>query len=172
VDAFPASVIGNTYDNWPDERFLDVRQLDILLPLMQARFTRCRDLGFTAVEPDNMDLHINDTGFAIGAGHVSAYVRSLVGIAHGIELQIGQKNAGDLTDRLLPVMDFVITENCMTDGWCDDIAGYAHAGKPIFAAEYDVETGAMAQMCADARAQGISMIFKDVDLHAGGASCP
>lgn len=168
---FPSLVIGKTYDDWPDERFLDIRRTDLLLPLMQARFDRCKALGFNAIEPDNIDLHINDTGFDISATDVTSYMRELTALAHGMDLLIGQKNASDLTAPLVTVTDFAITENCMTDGWCDDMAPFTQAGKAIFAAEYDVPSAHMAVMCTEAARRGISMIFKDIDLHAGGASC-
>jgi len=60
VAAFPASVVGRTYGDWPDEKFLDIRQHDVLLPIMTARFQRCKDMGFDAIEPDNMDVYDND----------------------------------------------------------------------------------------------------------------
>ncbi len=171
ITAFPEDVIGATYPDWPDERFLDIRRLSVLLPLMQARFARCRDLGFNAIEPDNIDLHINQTGFAIGYGDVTTYVTALAGIAHGLGLQIGQKNAPDLTIDLLRYMDFAVAENCIADGWCADLSPYTTAGKPIFAAEYDVPEAEFAQWCGTARNLGLSLIFKDRDLHAGGAAC-
>ena len=34
---FPARVVGKVLDGWPDERWLDIRQLSVLLPLMMSR---------------------------------------------------------------------------------------------------------------------------------------
>lgn len=168
---FPPDVIGATYLDWPDEAFVDIRRLSILLPIMQARFTRCRDLGFNAIEPDNIDLHINDTGFPIGYGDVTTYVTALAGIAHGLGLQIGQKNAPQLTRDLARYMDFAVTENCLTDGWCSDMSAYPDSGKPVFAAEYDVPQHAFADYCTRGAALGLTVIFKDRVLGVGGAAC-
>jgi hypothetical protein len=52
---FPKSVIGNPDGHWKGERWLDVRQLSILEPIMAARFQMCAQKGFDAVDPDNID---------------------------------------------------------------------------------------------------------------------
>lgn len=171
VSDFPTDVIGNIYLDWPDEKFIDIRRLSVLLPLMQTRFARCRDLGFNAIEPDNIDLHINDTGFAIGYGDVTTYVTALAGIAHGFGLQIGQKNAPELTQHLVRYMDFAVTENCLTDGWCADMRAYEADEKPIFAAEYGVPKADFPSYCTRAADLGLTVIFKDRDLNAGGSAC-
>ena len=64
---FPESVLGNDYDGWPGERWLDIRKLDVLGPIMGDRMDMCRDKGFDAVEPDNMDGYTNRTGFELTA---------------------------------------------------------------------------------------------------------
>jgi len=44
---FPASVIGNDYGGWPGEKWLDIRQIDLLAPIMQARLDECRPKAST-----------------------------------------------------------------------------------------------------------------------------
>ena len=63
--SFPKSVLGRPDAGWPGERWLDVRQVKVLLPLMKARFQRCVHKGFDAVDPDNVDGVENDTGFPL-----------------------------------------------------------------------------------------------------------
>ncbi len=172
VDDFPSIVIGRRYADWPDEAFLDTRRLDILLPLMAARFSRCADLGFDAIEPDNMDGHTNDTGFGLSAQDTVTYVRALADMAHGMGLDIGQKNAGALTKALVDVMDFAVTENCLTDGWCTQMGAYRIAGKGVFAAEYDVSRSDQPRFCAVETHLGLSLIFADGDLNPGSMRCP
>lgn len=171
VDAFPAQVVGKSYDDWPNEKFLDIRQLDVILPLMKARFQRCKAMGFDAVEPDNMDVYDNESGFPLTPKHGVRYIRALADMAHGMGLEIGQKNVPELTRQLINHMDFVITESCFQDGWCGDVAAYPKAGKPIFDAEYTDEPINWRKACKHAAALGISMILKDRDLHAGRQSC-
>ena len=54
---FPARVVGKVLDGWPDERWLDIRQLSVLLPLMKARVATCRAKGFDAMDFDNVDAY-------------------------------------------------------------------------------------------------------------------
>lgn len=168
---FPPEVLGNAYEGWEGERFLDIRRIDILLPLMAERMGRCRTYGFTAIEADNIDLHINDTGFAITEADVVAYVSALADMAHDLGLRIGQKNAPDLTAALAPHLDFAMTENCLTDGWCDEVAIYAERGQAILAAEYDIAPADRPALCARAAEAGLSLIFKTRDLNREGARC-
>lgn len=171
VDAFPAHVVGKSYDDWPNEKFLDIRQLGVILPLMKKRFERCKAYGFDAVEPDNMDVYDNDSGFPLSETDGVRYIFALAEIAHGMGLEIGQKNVPDITDAIFSNMDFVITESCFQDNWCGEVAAYAQAGKPIFDAEYSDEPINWNSACDHARELGISMILKDRDLHVGGKSC-
>lgn len=39
---FPAKVLGKVMDGWPDEKWLDVRQTDLLLPIMSKRMDRAK----------------------------------------------------------------------------------------------------------------------------------
>lgn len=171
-DAFPALVVGKTYGDWPNEKFLDIRQLDVLLPLMKARFQRCKDYGFDAIEPDNMDVYDNDSGFALTEADGLRYIRALADLAHSMGLQIGQKNVPDATLHLVDHLDFIITEACYDDGWCDEILPYAAQGKPVYAAEYTDTSVDFDAACEYAKINDISMILKDRDLTSFYKSCP
>lgn len=162
-EQFPDAVLGKTYGDWPDEKFLDIREIDALLPIMTARFQRCADMGFDAIEPDNMDVYINDSGFDISASDTIAYVSTLADIAHGMGMEIGQKNVPELTGSLINKLDFVIAEDCFVDGWCKDISAYADAGKPVYAAEYNDREIVFSGVCTSAPA-GFHFIQKDRDL--------
>jgi hypothetical protein len=168
---FPGPVIGKVYGDWPDERFLDIRRRDILVPLMRERFRRCAELGFDAIEPDNMDVHDNESGFPIKADHTIAYVEALAAEAHALGLAIGQKNVPDLSARLVATLDFAIAESCFQDGWCERMRPWLEAGKPVLAAEYDDRPFDRAKACAFARELGLSMILKDRDLTRKRQGC-
>lgn len=170
--AFPPEVLGRRYADWPDEVFLDIRQRDLLLPLMEARFRRCAEMGFAAIDPDNQDVNYNDSGFDVTPADTLAWLRALADLAHGMGLQIGQKNIGDLTPDLVATLDFAVTEGCLSDGWCDQMAPYVAAGKPVFAIEYAIPPEAQPAACATARAAGLSMVFKTRELSAKGRACP
>jgi hypothetical protein len=72
-NSFPASVLGKVLDGWPDERWLDIRQISILKPIMEARMDMCKSKGFDGIDPDNIDGYTNDTGFPLTYNHQLAY---------------------------------------------------------------------------------------------------
>lgn len=171
VHLFPSWVVGRTYGDWPNEKFLDIRQLDVLLPIMTARFQRCKNKGFKAIEPDNMDVHSNMSGFPIGRADTVRYVKALANIAHEMGLKIGQKNVPELTKQLVGTMDFAITESCFQDRWCAKMKPYTKRGKPVFDAEYTDRKVDFQVACRKAKKLKISMIFKRRNLGAWMRPC-
>lgn len=163
-DRFPAAIVGNRYEDWPDENFLDIRDRKHLPALMADRFARCKAMGFDAVEPDNMDVYANDSGFPLTREDAVRYVNLLATTAHMMGLEIGQKNAPELTDDLVRTMDFIITENCYQDDWCTQVLPYIRYGKPVFDAEYTDSEFDFDYACRRAKKTGISVILKDRDL--------
>jgi hypothetical protein len=53
--AFPRDVLGARYAGYPDERWLDIRRIEALAPILRARLDACRAKGFDGVDPDNVD---------------------------------------------------------------------------------------------------------------------
>lgn len=72
---FPKSILGKPDGGWPGERWLDIRQLSVLEPIMSARFHICKEKGFDAVDPDNIDGYQNRTGFKLTGPEQIAYDR-------------------------------------------------------------------------------------------------
>ncbi len=72
--AFPTGVIGDDLDDWEVERWLDVRRIDILASIMEARMDSCRDKGFDGIEPDNIDGFMNGTGYDLTYKDQLAYI--------------------------------------------------------------------------------------------------
>ncbi|RYH11097.1 endo alpha-1,4 polygalactosaminidase [Tropicimonas sp. IMCC6043] len=171
VAAFPAGIVGKTYGDWPDERFLDIRRRDVLLPLMRARFQKCKALGFDAIEPDNVDLYQLDTGFGITAREQVAYLRELAAMARSLGLEIAQKNAPELIGVLATEFDFLVLESCHEYGFCDLAKPYLEAGKDVLACEYATPPPEQKIICTYGEQTGIHFIFKDWDLTAGGRAC-
>ncbi len=170
-DNFPDEIVGNVYDDWPDERFLDVRRLDLLLPIMKNRFEACKSQGFQGVEADNMDLFENEPGFAISEVDGIRYFKALADTAHAMGLAIGQKNAPQLSKTLVSHADFIITESCFHFGFCGDVLAYIEAGKPVLDAEYLHQEIDFNEACKQADRLNISMILKDRDLTKSYQAC-
>lgn len=169
---FPEEVIGDKYEGWPGERWLDIRRIDLLAPLMTARLRLCRDKGFDAVEPDNIDGYTNDTGFPITYEDQLRFNRWLASEAHSLGLSIGMKNDQDQVGDLVSDYDWALTEDCFDQGWCEAMLPFLEAGKAVFVAEY-TDTGVdLERACAELSQAGFSLILKDRDLTAWRQTCP
>lgn len=171
-DQFPASVIGDDYEGWPGENWLDIRQIELLAPEMRARLDLCRDKGFDGIEPDNIDGYTNDTGFPLTYEDQIRYNLWLADEAHARGLSIGLKNDPDQVADLLPYFDWALTEDCFAEGWCEEMVPFIQMGKPVFAAEYTDTGGSIEQLCQEAEPLNFSLILKDRELGAWRQTCP
>jgi len=165
---FPASVKGKPIDGWPSERWLDIRQIDVLQPIMAARFDLCAQRGFDGVEPDLMDAASADTGFPLTADDQLKYNLMIADLGHERGLAVGLKN--DLTQipQLVSHFEFSVNEQCAEYSECQLLVPFIAAGKPVFHAEYDVPTTAF---CQQTTLLGFSSIRKKLELGARVETC-
>lgn len=165
---FPAAVLGRS-NGWPGERWLDIRRIDLLAPIMRARLQLCADKGFDAVEADNVDGYTNKTGFPLTAADQLAYNRWLAGEAHARGLAIGLKNDPDQAAILAVSFEFSVAEQCFQYKECAKLTPFVTAGKAVFDIEYK---GAPAFFCAQAGALGLTALKKKLSLNAWLVGCP
>ncbi len=168
ASSFPAAVLGNTMSGWPDERWLDIRRIDLLGPIMEKRLDLCRSKGFDAVEADNVDGYSNNTGFPLTAADQLSYNRFLAAAAHARGLGIGLKNDLSQVPALEPSFDFAVNEECFEQSECGLLDPFLRAGKAVFNAEYAVSTSSF---CPTARAKGIMAMRKNLSLDAFREQC-
>lgn len=172
ADQFPSVVLGNDYEGWTGEKWLDIRRIDLLAPIMRIRLDLCKAKGFDGFEPDNIEIYDNTTGFPLTYADQLAYARWLADEAHARGLAIGLKNAPEMVADSLSFFDFAITEDCFYNGWCGQMLPFITAGKPVFAAEY-TDTGVdFNAACAWGREHHFSFILKNRILTAFRAACP
>jgi len=171
-DRFPPEVLGKDYEGWQGEKWLDIRQLDKLAPILRARLDLCKARGFDAVEPDNMEIYTNDTGFPLTYADQLKFALWLAEEAHQRGLAIGQKNAADMVGDLVNIFDFAITEDYFYYGIAETMLPYIQAGKPVFAAEYTDLPGDFDSFCRQSRQLGFSTILKHRELDAWVKFCP
>jgi hypothetical protein len=158
---FPKSVLGKP-NGWPGERWLDIRRLSVLEPIMAARMRMCAHKGFDALEPDNIDGYTNDTGFPLTAGEQLTYDEWVADEAHKLGLAVFQKNDPGQARELEPYFDGVLDEQCNQYSECSSFKPYLAAGKPVLNAEYVLPKS---RFCAaDARA-GIMGAVYNLDLN-------
>jgi hypothetical protein len=158
--SFPASVQGDS-NGWPGEKWLDIRQLSVLEPIMTKRFEMCKEKGFDAVEPDNMDGYENKTGFPLTAAEQLTYDEWVATEVHSLGMAVLQKNDGEQTKELEPYFDGALDEQCNQYKECSNFQAYLTAGKPVLNAEYDLATSAF---CAADNSAGIMGARYDLEL--------
>lgn len=164
---FPASVRGRP-NGWSGERWLDIRRLDILRPLMAERMDLCRDRGFDAVEPDLLDAYLNETGFPLTPAHQLAYNRMIAGLAHDRGMSVGLKNDLPQVAELVGDFDFAVNEECAQYGDCAALTPFVKAGKAVFHVEYALPVD---KFCKRARQLGLSSMRKKLDLGVWRQPC-
>jgi hypothetical protein len=89
-------------------------------------------------------------------------------MAHARGLAAALKNDADQVTDLVADFDFAIVEECVRYQECDRYLPFVNAGKPVFAAEYDID---LDTMCATATALRLSTIRKPVELSAPRQAC-
>ncbi len=139
---FSASVEGSDVQGWPGEKWLDISNLGVLEPIMTARFQMCKEKGFDAVEPDNMDGYENGSGFPLTAAEQLTYDEWVAGEVHSLGMAVFQKNDGEQTSQLESHFDGALDEQCNQYSECSNFQPYLTAGKPVLNAEYGLATSA------------------------------
>ena len=172
ADQFPEVVMGRAYTGWPGERWLDIRRIDLLAPIMTSRLDLCAVKGFDGVEPDNIEISDSNTGFPLTYADQLAYARWLADEAHARGLTIGLKNAPDMVTDSLAFFDFAIVEDAYYYEWIDSMLPFISNGKPVFAAEYTDLGVDFEAACDRSTRTGVSLILKDRQLTAFRIACP
>ncbi|MBI4441230.1 endo alpha-1,4 polygalactosaminidase [Candidatus Woesearchaeota archaeon] len=173
---FPASVLGSAYEPpFSEEKWLDIRS-DLIKPIMLARLDLCKQKGFDAIEPDNINGFQQTTGFPLTAQDQLNYNKWLADEAHKRGLSIGLKNDEDQVTDLLPYYDWALLEHCFADNFCDKFAPFTQAGKAVFMTEYTEKytpTGTLNwnDACAKARSLRFFALLKETMLPAARQVC-
>jgi hypothetical protein len=161
-------VLGKEVPGWPDERWLDIRRLDVLAPILRDRLDRCAAKAFDGVEFDWTDSYLHDTGFDLTRAEQLTFDRWLASAAHHRGLAVGLKNALPLIGELVGTFDFAVNEQCFQYRECWHYAPFLDAGKAVFNVEYNLPRSAF---CARAAELGIAAMRKHLDLDAWRAAC-
>jgi hypothetical protein len=165
---FPDSVKG-AGNGWPGERWLDVRKLRFLGPIMEARLDRCAAKGFDAVEFDNVDGYQNRTGFPLTGADQLRYDVFLANQAHRRGMSAVLKNDLGQVRDLLPYFDVALNEQCFQYDECNRLRPFVSAGKAVFTVEYRL---APAEFCPQAAALGFNSMKKRLGLGVWRRPCP
>jgi hypothetical protein len=165
---FPKEVIGNPDIGWDNSWWLDIRRIDILGPIMTARMDMCKQKGFDAIEPDEIDGYSNNPGFPLTYQDQLNYNIFIANAAHARDMSIGLKGDIDQAKDLEPYFDWTLNEECFQYHECDLLLPFLANGKAVFQVEYALETS---QFCAQANAMNFNSMKKHLNLDAYRVPC-
>jgi hypothetical protein len=168
ADRYPSSVLGKAVPGWPGERWVDIRRLGVLAPILRDRLDRCVAKGFDGVEYDWADSYLHNTGFDLTRADQLDFDHWLARAAHHRGLAVGLKNALPLIPALVGSWDFAVNEQCFQYHECWHYAPFLDAGKAVFNVEYEIPRS---DFCAKAAELGISAIRKHLELGAWRRAC-
>lgn len=164
---FPDRVLGRS-NGWPGERWLDIRRMAILRPIMERRLAMCERKGFDAVEFDNVDGYANDTGFPLTGADQLRFNMMLANEAHRRSLSALLKNDLGQIRTLLPYFDAALNEQCHQYDECGRLDPFVEAVKGVFGVEYKLETD---EFCPDANAHDFNFLKKRLALGPWRVPC-
>ena len=168
ADQFPVEVLGDDLPDWPGEKWLDVRRLDILGPIMDARLDLAKQKGCDGVDPDNVDGYVNESGFPLTSDDQLAYNIWIAEQAHTCDLAVGLKNDLEQITALVTYFDWAINEQCFQYNECDLLLPFVQAGKPVFGIEYH---GEPTSFCPQANAMNYDFLKKNIELDEWRIAC-
>ncbi len=165
---FPREVLGKDMEGWEGEKWLDIRQIDALRPVMTARLDLAAQKGCDGVDPDNVNGYANDSGFPLTPDDQIAYNIFLSTQAHARGLSIGLKNDLEQIPQLLPFFDWALNEECFSYEECHLLQPFIESGKPVFVIEYTLTPE---EFCIQANQLNFNALQKKLELDAFRFSC-
>lgn len=155
---WPNAALGLTLGGYPDEHWVDVRQLAALTPFIDARLKMCARKGFDGVEVDNIDAWDNRSGFPLTPQDTEAWLAEIANEAHSLGMFVLWKNDPYLASFGVRYFDGALSEQCFqyrecttgqnagirffagmrcnTTSWKCGVAQFAASGKWVGEVEY------------------------------------
>jgi hypothetical protein len=168
ADQFPTQVFGKNMENWAGETWLDIRQINLLKPIMESRLDLAVEKDCDGVDPDNVNGYTNNTGFPLTGEDQIKFNIFLAKAAHQRGLKIGLKNDIEQIPELLPYFDWELNEECFSFNECEMLLPFVEAGKPVFVIEYETSAD---EFCPRADELNFNAIQKNWGLDAFYVSC-
>jgi hypothetical protein len=112
--SFPAATLGNVYYGYPEQRWVDFRQLDALKPMLRDRISMCARKGFDAVELDDIDGFDppSTTGFHLTPGDAQNFLAYAFNEIHHFGMTALWKNSPFLSWWGRQYTDGAVVEEC------------------------------------------------------------
>ena len=160
---FQSSDLGKGLDGWAGEKWLNTTSENVRR-IMKERMDMAKAKGCDGIDPDNVDGYNNDNGLGLSQDDAVDFVNFLAEEGHARNMGVGLKNAGEIVDRVVGKLQWVVNESCLKfEGDCDALRPFIEQGKPVFHIEYpkdapDVRTQYVGDLCGEAK--GFSTVLK------------
>lgn len=162
------------YDSAWGEWFLDVTDVfkpnSVLAAILMKRLQMCKDKGFDALEPDNLQNDEN-AGGKITLQQQLDFNGWIADAAHSVGLAVLQKNGPDkILDKnsagvmMVDKFDGILNEECAAYSECAPLQEYVKRGKVAVDVEY--KSGNL--KCSTATQYNFNMMLKDLNLVGAG----
>ena len=168
---FPESALGAELPNYPDERFVNVRD-ETVRSIMEDRVTAAEAAGCDGIHPSGLAAFSASTGLDFDRADQIDYNRWLARAVHAHGLSIGLVD-GDtsLSEALVSDFDWTVVWSCLLMD-CPSAAPFLSAGKAALLVEYGDEARA-GEVCPLAESLKLSVIIKrNANLDAFRVACP
>jgi hypothetical protein len=169
-DGLPAAAIGNAHQQYPSERWLDVRSTAVR-ELMRNRIELAQSKGCDAIQPANLAVFAADSGLSVTRAENEEFARYLATTAHALGLSVAWSDEPNLFAGLEQVFDWGLAIQCIEFGRCEAWSTFRNAGKAVFVIEIGDESDAN-RVCQAAADLGLPAIIKDNGYTAFRVGCP
>ncbi|KAI8852379.1 hypothetical protein BC829DRAFT_440797 [Chytridium lagenaria] len=149
------------------------------------------DAGCDAIEPDNTETYITDTGFNLTLLDALDYIDWMATEIRGLGMSVALKNGAAMLERnwerVMKSVDFAVVEGCALQKTCGVfVERFVKTGKAVFVVEYtdSVEAAneggceegwssetAKEKICGDLNGLGVEGFIKGCDLKGDYRPC-
>jgi len=168
---FPTGVIGNEYEGWEGENWLDISSYEDFSSIMEKRFDLAYEKGCDGIEPDNSQNYQEDTGFEISYDDQLEYNIWIANQVHSRGMSVGLKNNPDQVNDLIEYYDWALLEDCTEWEFCGEFTPFIKADKPVFQVEYTDSSITLDSFCDDAVKREYYGLLKNRDLDSWISTC-
>lgn len=147
--AYPASVLGKRMNGFARERWVDIRRIDILLPILAARMDKAKAKGCEGIDPDLDDSYTEKTGFPLTKADQLRFNAAIASEAHKRGMSIGLKNGAGIAVEMSTIADWALNEQCNRYHECNGYKAFITAGKAVFNIEYSEPDGSTLETFCD-----------------------
>ena len=159
ADLFPRHAVGNVVPDFPNERWLDLRDAEVRA-LMAKRIVALAEAGCDGVAPASLTGYETDSGFDLTLQDTLDYAHFVADAAHAAGMSVALSGPSALTLELWQSFDFGLAIGCVASTMCREYAALTAAEKPVLHVELGDESAAL-ELCKSAQTLGFEAIVSD-----------